>query len=75
MVLFFSDNGGSGAADNSTLRGGKGSVFEGGLRVCCLARYPPRIPAGTVNDEFLSAMEVFPTLPEPGRTCGRRTVS
>jgi arylsulfatase A len=61
MVLFFSDNGGSGAADNSPLRGGKGSVFEGGLRVCCLARYPPRIPAGTVNDELLSAMEVFPT--------------
>ena len=32
LVIFFSDNGGGGASDN-TLTGGKGQMFEGGLRV------------------------------------------
>jgi arylsulfatase A len=62
IVVFFSDNGGSGAADNRPLRGGKSQVFEGGVRVCCLVRYPPCIPAGSVNDQFLTTLEMFPTL-------------
>lgn len=62
IVVFFSDNGGAGIADNAPLRGGKGTVFEGGVRVCCLMRYPPRIAPGTVNHEFLTAMELLPTL-------------
>jgi len=62
IVIFFADNGGSGGADNSPLRGGKSRVFEGGVRVCCLVRYPKRIAAGTVNREFLTSMEIFPTL-------------
>jgi arylsulfatase A len=62
IVIFFSDNGGSGAADNAPLRGGKGTLFEGGVRVCCLMRYPGRIPAGTVNRAFLSSLEIVPTL-------------
>jgi len=62
LVLFFSDNGGSGPGDNGPLRGGKAQMFEGGLRVACLARWPGVIPARTVCHEFLSALEVFPTL-------------
>lgn len=62
MVIFFSDNGGCGPADDSPLRGGKARMFEGGVRVLSLVRYPPRIPAGTVCDEFLTSLEVFPTL-------------
>ena len=62
IVIFFSDNGGSGGADNAPLRAGKGRVFEGGIRVCSLVRYPKRIKPGTVNDEFLTSMEIFPTL-------------
>ncbi|HUT89531.1 MAG TPA: sulfatase-like hydrolase/transferase [Thermoguttaceae bacterium] len=62
IVIFFSDNGGSGGADNAPLRGGKSRVFEGGIRVCCVVRYPKRIAAGTVNREFLTSLEVFPTL-------------
>ena len=62
IVIFFSDNGGSGGADNSPLRAGKARVFEGGNRVCSLVRYPKRIPPGTVNDEFLTSLEIFPTL-------------
>jgi arylsulfatase A-like enzyme len=62
IVIFFADNGGSGGADNSPLRAGKSRVFEGGIRVCCTIRYPKRIPAGTVNREFLTSLELFPTL-------------
>jgi len=62
LVIFFSDNGGSGLADNGPLRGGKSRMFEGGLRVPCLVRFPGRIPPGTVCDEFLTALEVFPTI-------------
>ncbi|NLX95732.1 MAG: sulfatase-like hydrolase/transferase [Rhodopirellula sp.] len=62
IVIFFSDNGGSGGADNAPLRGHKGLVFEGGVRVCCLVRYPAKIPASSVNGEFLTSLEWLPTL-------------
>lgn len=62
IVIFFSDNGGSGSADNSPLRGHKSQMFEGGLRVPCIVRYPPRIPAGTSSSEFLTTLEILPTL-------------
>lgn len=62
IVIFFSDNGGSGEADNAPLKGGKSQMFEGGLRVPCIVRWPGVIPAGTVCDEFLGSMEIFPTL-------------
>ncbi len=63
IVIFFSDNGGSGsAADNSPLRGGKSQMFEGGLRVPCIVRWPGVVTAGSICDEFLSSMEIFPTI-------------
>ncbi|MAT15493.1 MAG: N-acetylgalactosamine-6-sulfatase, partial [Planctomyces sp.] len=62
LVIFFSDNGGSGAADNEPLRGHKGMMFEGGIRVPFIARYPGVIPADTVNSDFLTSLELFPTL-------------
>jgi arylsulfatase A-like enzyme len=37
-------------------------MFEGGIRVPLLARWPGRLPAGKTTDEFLTALEVFPTL-------------
>ena len=40
IVIFLSDNGGGGAVDNGPLRGGKGRMFEGGLRVPCIIRWP-----------------------------------
>jgi len=61
LIMFFSDNGGSGGGDNKPLRGGKSSMFEGGIRVPFLARWPARLPAGKVCDEFLTSLEVFPT--------------
>jgi len=62
IVIFFSDNGGGGGSDNAPLRGGKGRMFEGGVRVPCIVRYPRRIPAGAVCDEFLTSLEIVPTL-------------
>ena len=62
IVIFFSDNGGSGTADNGPLRGRKGDTWEGGIRVPCLVRWPAVIPAGAVNDEFLTSLELVPTL-------------
>lgn len=62
IIVFFSDNGGSGGADNSPLRGKKGQTWEGGVRVPCLIRWPAGdIPAGEVNGEFLTSMELFPS--------------
>ncbi len=60
LVMFFSDNGGGGAANNHPLRGAKGDMWEGGIRVPFIARWPGVIPAGTVTDEFITALELFP---------------
>lgn len=62
IVIFFSDNGGSGGGDNTPLRGGKSRMFEGGIRVPCVVRWPGVIPPGSRCNEFLSSMEIFPML-------------
>jgi arylsulfatase A-like enzyme len=63
LVLFCADNGRNRSQiDGVTLRGGKGSGFEGGLRSPLLAWWPGVIPAGTTTNEFLTALEVLPTL-------------
>ncbi len=63
IVIFFSDNGGSGGADNGPLRGRKGQTWEGGNRVLSLVRWTAGgVPAGQVNDAFLSSLEIFPSL-------------
>lgn len=62
LVLFLSDNGGSGNGGNAPLRGQKGTMWEGGLRVPLVVSWPGRLPAGKVTDEFLTGLEVLPTL-------------
>jgi arylsulfatase A-like enzyme len=62
LVMFASDNGGDAAGSNGPLRGAKAQLFEGGLRVPMMARWPGRIPAGTENRDFATTMEFFPTL-------------
>ncbi|MDX1980324.1 MAG: sulfatase-like hydrolase/transferase [Bryobacteraceae bacterium] len=61
LVVFTSDNGGSGPSFNGPLRGGKSTMYEGGLRVPMIARWPGRIPAGAASNEFASTLELFPT--------------
>ncbi len=61
LVIFFSDNGGSGLANNAPLQGRKSTMWEGGNRVPCIVRWPGKVPAGKVSDAFLTSLEVFPT--------------
>jgi arylsulfatase A-like enzyme len=61
LIVFHSDNGGSGNGGNAPLRGSKSTMWEGGLRVPFIARWPGRLPAGRVSDDFLTALELLPT--------------
>lgn len=45
-------------------RAGKGSLYEGGLKVPYLVRYPGKIEAGAVSDHLLGFQDVMPTLAE-----------
>ena len=62
IVVFHSDNGGhGGVTDNSPLRGAKGMLYEGGIRVPLAVRAPGRFAAGTC-DEPVIGVDLFPTL-------------
>jgi arylsulfatase A-like enzyme len=63
LVVFTSDNGGplDAGALNGNLRDGKGSMYEGGLRVPCGARWPGHIAAGSSSDVAAVTMDLFPT--------------
>jgi arylsulfatase A-like enzyme len=62
LILFLSDNGGSGNGGNAPLKGSKGTMWEGGLRVPFIAWWPGHLPAGKVTDAFLTSLEFMPTL-------------
>ncbi|MCX6996875.1 MAG: sulfatase [Kiritimatiellaeota bacterium] len=67
LVLFTSDNGpwlsqGKNGGVAGPLRGGKGSTWEGGVRVPTIAWWPGQIAAGSVCDAVLSELDVLPTL-------------
>ena len=67
LVVFSSDNGpwlsyGNHAGSALPLREGKGTSFEGGLRVPTIMRWPGRIPAGTTCDELASTIDILPTV-------------
>jgi arylsulfatase A-like enzyme len=62
LVVLTSDNGGvHGVTDNHPLRAGKGLLYEGGVRVCLLARRPGAVPAGTVSDAVVTSTDFLPT--------------
>jgi arylsulfatase A-like enzyme len=64
IVLFFSDNGGPTnlGARNTPLRGAKATVFEGGIRVPAVMRWPGRLKPGTKSTQVMAAWDLFPTL-------------
>jgi len=64
LVLFFSDNGATPRGSNGLLRGAKGSNWEGGHRVPCIARWPGVIAPGTVCEDLTITLDVMPTLIE-----------
>ncbi|QDU82070.1 Arylsulfatase [Polystyrenella longa] len=63
LVFFTSDNGGqlNVGANNGPLRDGKQSMYEGGLKVPAIARWPGKIPAGTKSGLVAMTMDLFPT--------------
>lgn len=62
LVVFTSDNGGDATyAANGPARGGKWTLYEGGLRVPFLVRWPDRVPGGTVDDRAIIGTDLFPT--------------
>lgn len=66
LVVFTSDNGGllRAGANNGPLRDGKGTVFEGGIRVAMTARWPGKIRPGSRSDAVALTMDLFPTVLE-----------
>ncbi|HOC57970.1 MAG TPA: sulfatase [Verrucomicrobiota bacterium] len=76
LVIFSSDNGGvggyaregikasGGITDNAPLRGGKGMLYEGGVRVPYVFRWPGKIPGGATCDQPINSVDLYPTLLE-----------
>ena len=69
LIVFFSDNGGSGLApflayntgNNFPLRGNKGQTLEGGIRVPFFIAWSGKLPAGKTYDHPVVALDVLPT--------------
>lgn len=61
LVLVTSDNGGQSRPANRPLRGGKGELYEAGIRVPLVAWWPGQTRAGTVTDELASTIDILPT--------------
>lgn len=71
VVVFVSDNGGlstltrrgfNQATSNVPLRAGKGWLYDGGIRVPLIIRWPGTVSAGTVVDNPVMSVDLFPTL-------------
>ena len=62
LVIFTSDNGAWFGGSTGGLRGMKGSSFEGGYRVPCIARWPGKISGGHVSAQPVVTMDIFPTV-------------
>lgn len=64
LIFFLSDNGGptpANASDNTPLRGTKGTVYEGGVRVPFVISWPGTLASGERYDPPVSALDIFPT--------------
>lgn len=58
IVIFFSDNGGTGIANNGILSGFKGQVYEGGIRVPCIIRWPGKVAANKVSTQTAMSIDL-----------------
>jgi arylsulfatase B len=64
LIVFLSDNGGPTrelTSSNHPLRGEKGNLLEGGIRVPMMLQWKGRVPAGIEENRMVSALELFPT--------------
>lgn len=67
ILIFTSDNGpwltfGNHAGNTAGLREGKGTAWDGGVKVPCIMTWPGQIKAGTVCNRLMTTMDVLPTL-------------
>ena len=86
LVIFTSDNGpwlvyGDRAGSAGVLREGKGTTFEGGVRVPCIMRWPGRIPPHSECGELAATIDLLPTIASlvgvwlpPGRIIDGRNI-
>ena len=69
IVIFYADNGGhGGVTSNAPLRGSKGMLYEGGIRVPMAVRWPGVVKPGTTSDEPVIGIDLYPTLLEATQT-------
>ena len=63
LVIFMPDNGGDYkyGGSNKPFRGAKATLFEGGIRVPCVMKFPGVIKAGSESDQPVGAIDLFPT--------------
>ena len=65
MVIFYSDNGGKETyARQDPLRSGKGWLYEGGVRVPLVIRWPGHTDPGSMTDHLMTTVDLFPTFLE-----------
>jgi arylsulfatase A-like enzyme len=68
LVIFMSDNGGvitkkgRSVTSNLPFRGGKGAMYEGGIRVPLIFTWPKRFDKGTLVDTAVDATDIYPTI-------------
>lgn len=69
IIIYLSDHGHSyetrtfgGGGSAGPFRGGKTSLFEGGIRVPAIISWPGSIPKGAVNNEIAHSIDIMPTL-------------
>lgn len=74
LVIFTHDHGGEELSRNDPLSHGFGTLWEGGIRVPCLLRWPARLPAGKTSSQLASTMDLTASIlaaagaqPPPGR--------
>jgi arylsulfatase A len=64
LVIFFSDNGQLGPKEGAPLRGSKGDLYEGGIRMPLILRWPTVIQPNTTCEEVVISNDFFPTFTE-----------
>lgn len=64
LIIFMTDNGPTSGRYNAGMRGAKGSVYEGGIRVPFYVRWPGNLEAGKRIDRIAAHIDVLPTLAE-----------
>jgi len=61
LIIFTSDNGPWWQGSSGGLRGRKNNIADGGFRVPFIARWPNKLPAGRISDEFAANFDIFST--------------